>query len=39
MSSQVKALSRRDVMDLIRAGLILAMTVAAAMAVPAHVFG
>jgi hypothetical protein len=39
MSSQVKALTRRDVMDLIRAGLILAMTVAAAMAVPPHVFG
>jgi hypothetical protein len=39
MSSPVKALTRHDVMDLIRAGLILAITVAAAMVVPAQVFG
>jgi hypothetical protein len=39
MSYRAKALTRRDVMDLIRAGLILAITVAAAMVVPPHVFG
>ena len=38
MSSQAKALTRRDVMDLIRAGLILAITVVAAMIVPPKVF-
>ena len=39
MTSQSKALTRSDVMDLIRAGLILAITVAAVMVVPTHVFG
>ncbi len=38
MNYQAKALTRRDVMDLIRAGLILAITVAAAMIVPPKVF-
>ncbi len=39
MSSQAKTLTRRDVVDLIRAAFILAITVAAAMIVPAQVFG
>jgi hypothetical protein len=39
MNSQAKALTRRDLMDLIRAAFILAITVAAAMIVPAQVFG
>jgi len=38
MNTQLKALTRRDVMDLIRAAAILAITVAAAMIVPAQVF-
>ena len=38
MSSASKALTRRDVMDLVRAGLILAITVVAAMIVPPKVF-
>jgi hypothetical protein len=32
-------LTQRDVMDLVRAGLILAMTIAAAVIVPPQVFG
>jgi hypothetical protein len=39
MRAQAKTLTRREVMDLIRAGLILAITVAAAVAVPPNVFG
>ena len=34
-----KALTQRDVMDLIRAGVILALTIAAAIAVPPQIFG
>jgi len=36
---RAKALTQRDVMDLIRAGVILALTIAAAIAVPPQVFG
>ena len=36
---QAKTLTRQHVMDLLRAGLILAMTVIAAMIVPPKVFG
>jgi hypothetical protein len=36
---QAKALTQRDVMDLIRAGVILALTIAAAIAVPPQLFG
>jgi hypothetical protein len=39
MRARAKTLTRREVMDLIRAGLILAITVAAAVAVPPNVFG
>jgi hypothetical protein len=38
-STQAKALTQRDIMDLVRAGLILALTIAAAIAVPPYVFG
>jgi hypothetical protein len=34
-----RTLTQREVMDLVRAGLILAMTVAAAVVVPPQVFG
>ena len=34
-----KALTQRDVMDLVRAGLILALTIGAAIVVPPQVFG
>jgi hypothetical protein len=34
-----KALTQRDVIDLVRAGAILALTIAAAVIVPAQVFG
>jgi hypothetical protein len=34
-----KALTQREVMDLIRAGVILVLTIAAAIAVPAQVLG
>ena len=34
-----KALTQRDVMDLVRAGVILALTIAAAIVVPPQVFG
>ncbi len=34
-----KTLTQRDIMDLIRAGLILVLTIAAAVAVPPQVFG
>jgi hypothetical protein len=37
--ARAKALTQRDVVDLIRAGLILALTIAAAIAVPPQVFG
>ena len=37
--AQAKTLTRQDVMDLVQTGLILAMTVAAAMIVPPKVFG
>jgi hypothetical protein len=36
---RAKALTPRDVVDLIRAGVILALTIAAAIAVPPQVFG
>jgi hypothetical protein len=36
---QARALTQRDVMDLVRAGLILALTIAAAVIVPPQVFG
>lgn len=36
---RTKALTQRDVIDLVRAGLILALTVAAAIVVPPQVFG
>jgi hypothetical protein len=36
---RAKALTQRDVMDLIRAGVILVLTIAAAIAVPPQVFG
>ena len=36
---RTKALTQRDVMDLVRAGLILALTIAAAVVVPPQVFG
>jgi hypothetical protein len=39
MRARTKTLTRREVMDLIRAGLILAITVAAAVVVPPNVFG
>jgi hypothetical protein len=39
MRAQAKTLTRRELMDLIRAGLILAITVAAAVVVPPNVFG
>jgi hypothetical protein len=39
MRARAKTLTRREVMDLIRAGLILAITVVAAVAVPPNVFG
>jgi hypothetical protein len=37
--TRAKTLTRQDVIDLLRAGLILAVTVAAAMIVPPTVFG
>ncbi len=37
--TQAKTLTQRDVMDLVRAGLILALTIAAAIVVPPQVFG
>lgn len=36
---RAKALTQRDVMDLIRAGVILALTIAAAITVPTQVLG
>jgi hypothetical protein len=39
MRPQAKALTRREVMDLIRAGLILAITVIGAVVVPPSVLG
>jgi hypothetical protein len=36
---RAKALTQRDVMDLVRAGVILALTIAAAIVVPPQVFG
>ncbi len=37
--ARAKALTQRDVMDLVRAGVILALTIAAAIVVPPQVFG
>ena len=38
-STRAKALTERDLVDLMRAGVILAITVAAALIVPQKVFG
>ena len=38
-NTRAKALTERELMDLVRAGVILALTVAAALIVPPRVFG